>query len=47
MLPFHAPAGVGTYEAGVIAAVAPFSTLELATTGAINVHLFVLGAFAG
>ena len=44
VLPFHAPAGVGTYEAGIIAALLPFMGADMATRAAINVHLFVLGS---
>ncbi len=44
VLPFHAPAGIGTYEAGIIAVLVPFMLLEQATRAAINVHLFVLGS---
>ena len=43
ILPVHAPAGVGSYEAGIIAGLTPFG-VELARAGraAINLHLFVL-----
>lgn len=44
VLPLHAPAGIGTYEAGIIAALVPFLTPAIATSAAINVHLFVLGS---
>ncbi|MCB1621602.1 MAG: flippase-like domain-containing protein [Thiothrix sp.] len=44
VLPFHAPVGVGTYEAGVIAALSGVALLPTATQGAINLHLFVLGS---
>lgn len=44
VLPIHAPAGVGTYEAGLIASLLPFLTPVNATSAAINVHLFVLGS---
>lgn len=44
VLPIHAPAGIGTYEAGIIAALLPFLTPAAATSAAINVHLFVLGS---
>jgi len=44
VLPIHAPAGIGTYEAGIIAALLPFLSPAVATSAAINVHLFVLGS---
>jgi uncharacterized membrane protein YbhN (UPF0104 family) len=44
VLPLHAPAGIGTYEAGIVAALIPFLTATVATSAAINVHLFVLGS---
>ncbi|MFZ1389526.1 MAG: lysylphosphatidylglycerol synthase domain-containing protein [Thiolinea sp.] len=44
VLPIHAPAGIGTYEAGIIAALLPFLKPAMATSAAINVHLFVLGS---
>ncbi|HPY41985.1 MAG TPA: lysylphosphatidylglycerol synthase transmembrane domain-containing protein [Thiolinea sp.] len=44
VLPIHAPAGIGTYEAGIIAALLPFLKPAVATSAAINVHLFVLGS---
>ena len=44
VLPIHAPAGIGTYEAGIIAALLPFLSPATATSAAINVHLFVLGS---
>lgn len=43
VLPFHAPGGVGTYEAGIVAILLPVVTLSDATQAAINIHLFVLG----
>jgi uncharacterized membrane protein YbhN (UPF0104 family) len=44
VLPFHGLAGAGTYEAGVMAGLVPFGIdLESALTGAVNLHLFVLG----
>jgi len=42
VLPFHAPAGVGTYEAGMVAPLLTIIKLEPATKAAINVHLFML-----
>ncbi|HHC73848.1 MAG TPA: flippase-like domain-containing protein, partial [Thiothrix sp.] len=53
VLPFHAPAGVGTYEAGLVAVLSATNTLpwlplqgtlsvQAAMILAINVHLFVL-----
>lgn len=44
VLPLHAPAGIGTYEAGIIATLLPFLKSNIATTAAINVHLFILGS---
>ena len=45
VLPFHGLAGAGTYEAGVIAGLVPLGVgLESALAGAVNLHLFVLGA---
>jgi hypothetical protein len=44
VLPFHAPGGVGTYEAGIAAVLMPVSNADHAMQAAINVHLFVLGA---
>lgn len=44
VLPIHAPAGIGTYEAGIIAALLPLLSPAVATSAAINVHLFVLGS---
>jgi hypothetical protein len=44
VLPVNAPAGVGTYEAGVVAAVTPLGVRgHHALIGAVNLHLFVLG----
>jgi uncharacterized membrane protein YbhN (UPF0104 family) len=44
VLPVNAPAGIGTYEAGVIAAVTPLGVkLHHAVIGGVNLHLFVLG----
>ncbi|MDZ7751610.1 MAG: lysylphosphatidylglycerol synthase domain-containing protein [Gammaproteobacteria bacterium] len=44
VLPFHGLAGMGTYEAGVVAAMAPFGVpLEAALAAAVNLHLFLLG----
>jgi uncharacterized membrane protein YbhN (UPF0104 family) len=45
VLPFHAPAGVGTYEAGIVAVLVPFGlSAKDALNAAVNAHLFVLGA---
>lgn len=44
VLPFHAPGGFGTYEAGIVAPLLHLVDAKLATAGAVNVHLFVLGA---
>jgi uncharacterized membrane protein YbhN (UPF0104 family) len=44
ILPVHGPAGAGTYEAGVAAAVLPVGVpVQEAIIGAVNLHLFVLG----
>ena len=44
VLPIHGIAGAGTYEAGVVAGLAPFG-IEAAAglQAAVNLHLFVLG----
>jgi len=42
VLPFHAPGGVGTYEAGMVAPLLAVSDINTATKAAINVHLFML-----
>ncbi|MDX9766673.1 MAG: lysylphosphatidylglycerol synthase transmembrane domain-containing protein [Ectothiorhodospiraceae bacterium] len=45
VLPVHGIAGAGTYEAGVVAGLAPFGiALKEALAGAVNLHLFMLGA---
>ncbi len=45
VLPFHAPGGVGTYEAGIVAGLAPFGVApRLGLEAAVNAHLFVLGS---
>ena len=45
VLPFHGLAGAGTYEAGVMAGLVPAGLpLERGVTGAVSLHLFVLGA---
>ena len=44
-LPIHGLAGAGTYEAGVLVALLPAGVgLDEALNGAVNLHLFVLGA---
>lgn len=44
VLPIHGVAGVGTYEAGVIAGLMPFGLpATAALQAAVNLHLFVLG----
>lgn len=44
VLPFHGVAGMGTYETGVVAGMAPFDVaLADALAGAVNLHLFLLG----
>lgn len=42
VLPFHAPGGVGTYEAGMVAPLLTIIDAETAIKAAINVHLFLL-----
>ncbi len=45
VLPFHGLAGAGTYEAGILAGLVPLGVgLDAALPGAVNLHLFVLGA---
>lgn len=45
VLPIHGLAGAGTYEAGVMASLVPLGVeLQTALAGAVNLHLFVLGA---
>jgi uncharacterized membrane protein YbhN (UPF0104 family) len=45
VLPVHGVAGVGTYEAGVMAGLAPQGVaLTAALAAAVNLHLFILGA---
>jgi uncharacterized membrane protein YbhN (UPF0104 family) len=44
VLPMHGLAGAGTYEAGVVAALAPFRVAPVeALAAAVNLHLFLLG----
>ncbi|MBL4864994.1 MAG: flippase-like domain-containing protein [Pseudomonadales bacterium] len=44
ILPVHGIGGLGTYEAGIVAALLPFAVEQKqAITGAVNVHLFLLG----
>ena len=42
VLPFHAPGGVGTYEAGMVAPLLAVIDAQTAAKAAINVHLFML-----
>jgi uncharacterized membrane protein YbhN (UPF0104 family) len=45
VLPIHGVAGVGTYEAGIVAALLPTGVEgKVALTAAVNLHLFLLGA---
>lgn len=45
VLPFHGIAGSGSYELAVVAALAPLGVdPRLALAGAVNLHLFLLGA---
>ena len=47
VLPFHGIAGAGTYEAGVIAGLAPYGLApESALPLAVNLHLFILASSA-
>jgi len=47
VLPFHSPGGIGTYEAGVALATAPYHVpLDAAVAASVNVHLFLLGMAA-
>lgn len=44
VLPFHGVAGLGTYEAGVVAGMTPLGVpLKVAVAAAVNLHLFLLG----
>ena len=44
VLPFHGIAGAGSYELATVAAMVPFGVSATdALTGAVNLHLFVLG----
>jgi uncharacterized membrane protein YbhN (UPF0104 family) len=44
VLPFHGIAGSGSYELAAVAALLPFGvSAEAALTGAVNLHLFLLG----
>ena len=44
VLPVSAPAGIGTYEAGVLAAATPLGVrVHHAIIGGVNLHLFILG----
>lgn len=44
VLPIHGVAGVGTYEAGVVAGLLPFGLpADAALLAAVNLHLFMLG----
>jgi uncharacterized membrane protein YbhN (UPF0104 family) len=42
VLPFHAPGGVGTYEAGMVVPLLAITDTAQAAKAAINVHLFML-----
>ena len=45
VLPFHGIAGTGSYELAAVAALLPFGAAPAAAlTGAVNLHLFLLGA---
>lgn len=44
VLPFHGVAGAGSYEAAMVLALAPTGvSADMALTGAVNLHLFLLG----
>ncbi|EXI65505.1 MAG: hypothetical protein AW08_03176 [Candidatus Accumulibacter adjunctus] len=48
VLPVHGIAGVGTYEAGVVAGLLPFGVpAKAALAAAVNLHLFMLGMSLG
>lgn len=45
VLPIHGFAGAGTYEAGVVAGLLPWSVdTKAVLAGAVNLHLFILGS---
>ena len=44
VLPVHAPGGFGTYEAGILLPLSRIIDAKVAATGAVNLHLFVLGS---
>ncbi len=45
VLPIHGVAGMGTYEAGVVAGLLPYGvTAQNALPAAVNLHLFLLGS---
>lgn len=45
VLPIHSPAGLGTYEAGVVAAITPFGIAPaLAVPAALSLHIMVLAS---
>ena len=45
IMPFHGVAGSGSYELVTVAALVPFGVSgEAALTGALNLHLFLLGS---
>lgn len=45
VLPIHAPGGFGTFEAGVVLALHPFTADTTASVAAaLNIHLFLLGS---
>lgn len=45
VLPIHSPAGLGTYEAGVVAGLTPFGiTAALAVPAALSLHIMILAS---
>jgi len=46
ILPFHAPGGFGTYEAGLMSVLLPLLEPGVAAAAAVNTHLFLLGSSA-
>ncbi|WP_177189037.1 lysylphosphatidylglycerol synthase domain-containing protein [Solimonas aquatica] len=47
LLPFHAPAGAGTFEAGVMLGLSVLSNWNQSLAGAVTLHLLLLGTALG
>lgn len=47
LLPFHAPAGAGTFEAGVLLGLSALSDWNQALSAAVTLHLLLLGTALG